>query len=161
VANGLPANIDAERLVLGSILLDDILFPDAGLELDLFSTDNHKRIARRMNDLRVRGERIDRVTLINEMQRTGEFGADTISYVVSLDDGLPQLPKIDSYIRILREKAARRRIIFACANLQSRAQLATEDLADIEAAGQELFASVAHQSTAYGSVEDTEELHEQ
>jgi hypothetical protein len=151
----LPANMDAERFVLGSILLDDVMFPDAGLALDLFSTDRHKRIVRRMNDLRARGERVDRVTLINEIQRQGELEADTLSYVVSLDDGLPQVPKIDSYIRILQDKAARRRIMFACENLKARAQLGSEDLADITAAGGELFANVdAPQGTAYRSVED-------
>jgi hypothetical protein len=148
MTENLPVNMDVERLVLGSILVDDILFPDAGLALDLFSTDNHKRIARRMNDLRARGERVDRVTVINEMQRQGELEADTLSYVVSLDDGLPQVPKIDSYIRILQDKAARRRIIFACENFKSRAQLGSEDLADITVAGGELFASVdTHQGT--------------
>jgi AAA domain/DnaB-like helicase N terminal domain len=152
---GLPASPDTERFVLGSILLDDVQFPSGGLPVDLFSLERHRRIWRRMSDIHARGERIDRVTLCNELKRTGELEADTVSYVVALDDGLPQLPKIDSYIRILKDKAARRRIIFACENLKSRAQLASEDLVDVVAAGGELFASIdAQQGTAYQSVED-------
>src|ERR1035437_8059022 len=155
---GLPTNVDAERFVLGSIMLDDVLFPGvrAALETNDFSLEKHRRIYRRMVGLDDRGEKIDRITVHNELMKFGEVeSCDGLSYLVSLDDGLPQIPNIDSYVRILQEKAARRRIIFACANLESRAQLCSEDLADITAAGQELFANVdAHQGTAFRSIED-------
>ena len=153
--DGLPANVDAERFVLGSILLDDVVFPETGLSIDCFSTERHRRLFRRMCDLRARGERVDRVTLANELQKQGEYEADTLSYLVSLDDGIPQIPRIDSYVRIIQEKASRRRIMFACENLKARTQLGSEDLADITAAGAELFASVdAGQGAAFHSVED-------
>ena len=156
--NGLPTNVDAERLVLGSVMLDDVLFPGvrSALEINDFSLEKHRRIYRRMMGLDDRGEKIDRITVHNELMRFGESeSCDGLSYLVSLDDGLPQIPKIDSYVRILREKAARRTIIFACENLKNRAQLCSEDLADIIAAGQELFASVdSHQAKAYRSVGD-------
>jgi DnaB-like helicase N terminal domain len=150
---GLPVSIDAERFVLGSILLDDAVFPET-LSMEHFSSDRHRRIFRRMTDLRARGERVDRVTLIHEIQRQGELEADTVSYVVSLDDGLPQIPKIDSYVRILQEKAARRRIISACEKLQDRCVMGSEDLGDITAAGQELFAGIASHSGREMSIAD-------
>src|SRR5437763_1515034 len=55
---GLPVNVDAERFVLGSILLDDNLYIQAagGLEPDDFSLEKHRRIFRRMGDLNERGE---------------------------------------------------------------------------------------------------------
>ena len=64
---GLPSNVDAERLVLGSILLDDTVFIDVAgqLKSEDFSLDKHRRIYRRMNELHERGERIDRITLDN------------------------------------------------------------------------------------------------
>jgi hypothetical protein len=155
---GLPTNVDAERFVLGSIMLDDVLFPDVrgALEINDFSLEKHRRIYRRMMGLDDRGEKIDRITVHNELMKFGEVeSCDGLSYLVSLDDGLPQIPKIDSYVRILREKAARRTIIFACDNLKNRAQLCSEDLADITAAGQELFAGVNTQrGTSYRSVGD-------
>ena len=158
MSQGLPCNVDAEKFVLGSIMLDDVLFPDvrSALEINDFSLEKHRRIYRRMLGLDDRGEKIDRITVHNELMKFGEVeSCDGLSYLVSLDDGLPQIPKIDSYVRILREKAARRTIMFACENLRNRAQLASEDLVDITAAGQELFATVnAHQGTAYQSVED-------
>src|SRR5689334_327660 len=91
---GLPSNIDAERLVLGSILMDDSWFIQAAgaLEADDFTLEKHRRIFGRMGELHERGEKIDRVTIANELLRFNELEAcDGLSYLVSLDDGLPQI----------------------------------------------------------------------
>ena len=50
---GLPANIDAEKTILGAILLDNAAHSEASerLEPDDFSLDSHKRIFLRMTDL--------------------------------------------------------------------------------------------------------------
>ena len=45
---------------------------------------------------------------------------DGLSYLVSLDDGLPQIPNVDSYIRIVKDKAVLRRIIFASQHMMNR-----------------------------------------
>ena len=90
---GLPANLDAERFVLGSILLDDSYFiQTAGaLDADDFSVEKHRRIFGRMAEIHERGEKIDRVTLANELMTRGQLEAcDGLTYLVSLDDGLPQ-----------------------------------------------------------------------
>jgi replicative DNA helicase len=104
----LPTNVDAERLVLGSILLDDNFFAECagGMDLSVFSLEKHRRIFKRMGDLYSREERIDRITVANELNKHGELDScDGLSYLVSLDDGLPQLPKVQSYVDILNEKA--------------------------------------------------------
>ena len=72
---GLPANLDAERFVLGSILMDDANLDMAALTLraDDFSLEKHRRIFKRMQELRARGERIDRVIVANELKDRGEL----------------------------------------------------------------------------------------
>src|SRR5215813_10833605 len=113
---GLPANIDAERFVLGSILLDDSRFVEiAGvLQGSDFCLEKHQRIFRRMAELHERGDRVDRITLANELLRYNELeSVDGLSYLVSLDDGLPKIPNLDGYIRIIRDKAALRGMIAA------------------------------------------------
>ena len=62
---GLPANLDAERFVLGSILLNDTVYLQVAgaVEPDDFSLEKHRRIFARMKDLYDRGERLDRVTV--------------------------------------------------------------------------------------------------
>ena len=105
---GLPANLDAERFVLGSILMDDSYYiQTAGaLQPDDFSLEKHRRIFARMAEVHDRGEKIDRVTLANELMSRNQLeSCDGLSYLVSLDDGLPQTFNIESYIRIVKDKA--------------------------------------------------------
>jgi replicative DNA helicase len=65
-----------------------------------------------MSDLHERGERIDRVTLANELMKHGQLqSVDGLSYLVSLDDGLPQLHNLEGYVGIVKEKSLLRRII--------------------------------------------------
>src|SRR6185437_8243407 len=88
---GLPANPDAERYVLGSVLLDDSVYLQVAgmLEPDDFSLEKHRRIFGRMKDLYDRSEHIDRVTLADELMRQGQLeSVDGLSYIISLDDGL-------------------------------------------------------------------------
>ena len=137
---GLPTNVDAERFVLGSILLDDSFYIQAAgtLEADDFSLEKHRRIFRRMGDLNDRAEKIDRVTVANELMKFGELEAcDGLSYLVSLDDGLPQIPNLDSYIRIVKDKAVLRRIIFASQHMMNRCLQGEEAPEEILAGAEE------------------------
>jgi replicative DNA helicase len=120
---GLPTSLDAERLVLGSILLDDASFDAAAgtLRPDDFSLEKHRRIFQRMVDLRGRGERIDRVTVIEELQRHNQLeSCDGMSYICSLDDGMPRLIRCHSYVGIVKEKALLRRTIFTAQQVMNR-----------------------------------------
>ena len=52
---GLPANVDAERFVLGAVLLDGSRFSEvAVLGAHDFSLEDHRRIFQRMQDLEAR-----------------------------------------------------------------------------------------------------------
>src|SRR5215472_12754524 len=127
---GLPSNQDAERFVLGSILLnDDTYLSVAGvLEGDDFSLEKHRRIFARMKDLYDRGERIDRVTLTNELMKQGQLeSVDGMSYILSLDEGLPEIPNLDSYIRIVKDKATLRKLIFSAQKIMDRCFIAEEE----------------------------------
>ena len=48
-----------------------------------------------------------------ELQRFGELDScDGLSYLVSLGDGLPRIPNLESYVRIVSDKAILRKIVF-------------------------------------------------
>src|SRR5258705_10544221 len=90
---GLPANLDAERFVLGSILLDDSYYIQTAGALDAedFSIEKHRRIFARMAEIHARDERIDRVTLANELRTRGHLEACAgLTYLVRPHTGLPQ-----------------------------------------------------------------------
>ncbi|MGE5570599.1 MAG: replicative DNA helicase [Rhodospirillales bacterium] len=137
---GLPVNLDAERLVLGSIMIDDSLFVQVAgvLQADDFALEKHKRIFSRMVELHERNEKIDRITVANELLKHNQLeSCDGLSYLVSLDDGLPRTSNIDGYVRIVRDKALLRRIIFASQKLIDRAISGEEEPDEILASAEE------------------------
>src|SRR5882672_364674 len=150
---GLPANLDAERFVLGSILMDDSYYIQAAgaLEADDFSLEKHRRIFARMAEIHQRGERIDRVTLANELMGRNQLEAvDGLSYLVSLDDGLPQTFNIESYIRIVKDKAILRKIIFASQNLMNRCISSDEEPSQILAGAEETLLKLGESQVKSG-----------
>lgn len=127
---GLPANLDAERFVLGSIMMDDSSFISIAsmVQAEDFSLEKHRRIFSRMTELYDRGERIDRVTVANELMKHNQLESiDGLSYLVSLDDGLPAISNLDSYVRIVKDKSILRRIIFNSQKLIDRCVLGEEE----------------------------------
>src|SRR5258706_3452107 len=150
---GLPANLDAERFVLGSILMDDSYFiQTAGALLpDDFSLEKHRRIFARMAEIHERGEKIDRVTLANELMHRNQLeSCDGLSYLVSLDDGLPQTFNIESYIRIVKDKAILRKIIFTSQNLMNRCISSDEEPSQILAGDEETLLKLGESQVKSG-----------
>ena len=137
---GLPANVEAERYVLGAILLDSSAFLNVGSAVQPadFSLQAHQLIFTRMTQLFERAEKIDRVTLANELMRFNELdNVGGISYLVSLDDGLPQLYNLESYVKIVKDKAVLRHIIFTSQALIDRCINGSDDPHEILASAEE------------------------
>jgi len=127
---GLPANPDAERFVLGSTLLNDSLYLQVAgvLDADDFSLEKHRRIFARMKDLYERGARIDRVTVADELMKQGQLeSVDGLSYLISLDEGLPELANLDGYIRIVKDKSILRKLIYNAQSVINRCLLGEEE----------------------------------
>jgi len=117
---GLPCDVDAERFILGAVLCDATRFPEvaAALNPEDFSLEKHRRIFSRMDEIHSRREHINRVTLANELRIHNQLeSCDGVTYLVSLDEGLPDLICLESFVGIVREKARLRRIIFASQGL--------------------------------------------
>ena len=137
---GLPANQEAERFVLGAILMDDSAFISVagGLDADDFSLESHRRIFSRMLDLNSRAEKIDRVTLANELMRYNQLeSVGGLTYLISLDDGLPQIYNLESYMRIVKEKSLLRRMIMSAQATIDKCLMGEEPADQILAATEE------------------------
>jgi len=127
---GLPANIDAEKTILGAILLDNAAHSEAAekLEADDFSLDSHRRIYLRMSELIDAQRAVDIVTLANELARYKEVEAvGGVAYLASLTEGLPRRPVIEEYIRIVKDKSLLRKLMLICSSAIARAADQSED----------------------------------
>ncbi len=114
---GLPANVDAEKTILGAILLDNAAHAEAAehIKPDDFSLDSHRRIFLRMGELIDTGRAVDIVTLSHELSRYKEVEAvGGVAYLASLTEGLPRRPVIEDYIRIVKDKSLLRRLMGIC-----------------------------------------------
>jgi replicative DNA helicase len=136
----LPSNLEAERAVLGAILLDNAnLDALTAAAPEHFFLHQHQIIARAM--LSMGSVPIDLVTLMEALERAAQLeAAGGIAYISQLADGLPRSSNTGHYARIVREKADLRTVAYGAQAIEQAAldpeanpvELATrlQDLAD-------------------------------
>ncbi len=113
---GLPHNLDAERSVLGAIILENESIYQIldVLKSEDFYAENHKILYDRLTDMVSTSRAVDLVTLREELARTGELEQiGGIPYIAALIDTLPTSRNILHYSQIIKEKAVLRRLIRA------------------------------------------------
>jgi len=127
---GLPASVEAERSILGAILLDNHSYNEAAerLRAEDFSLDSHRRIYARMAELIDGRHAVDIVTLSEELARRKEVEAvGGVAYLASLTEGLPRRPSIEEYVRIVKDKSLGRQLIGICSTAITRAADQSEE----------------------------------
>src|ERR1700746_148875 len=126
----LPHNLEAERSVLGAILLHNDAFNLAAEVIDSqdFFRDAHRRIFDKMVKLADRGDAIDLVTLKEELGRASELDEVGVpAYIAALVDGVPRSTNVEHYARIIKEKSTLRSLIFSANKIAATAYEAEED----------------------------------
>lgn len=116
----LPHNADAERSVLGAILIDNDSLSVAQELLDEgdFYREAHRVIFSAMAGM---GEGIDLVTLKDELARREVLeNAGGAPYVASLVDGVPRSDEVLRYSRIVRQKSVLRKLITSASKILTR-----------------------------------------
>ena len=140
----LPHNLEAERAVLGAILLNAEAIHQAVefiRDTDFFR-DAHRRIFGKMLNLVERGQAIDFITVKDELGRTGDLDhVGGPAYIASLVDGLPHGVNVGDYARIVKQKSTLRSLIQSANRVLSSAYHAEEDAeVIIDEAEREIFA---------------------
>jgi replicative DNA helicase len=120
----LPHNLEAEKSVLGAILIQNEAFNHAAELLDSgdFFRNAHTRIFDKMVILSERGDAIDFVTLKAELARTGDL--DDVggpAYIASLVDGVPRSANVEYYAKIVKEKSTLRSLIYSANKILAEA----------------------------------------
>lgn len=150
---GLPASLDAERTILGAILLDNHAYNEAAERIgaDDFAHGAHQRIFARMAELIDNGRQVDLVTLSEELARRKEIESiGGVAYLSSLTEGLPRNLAIDEYVTIVRNKALLRQIILIGSDAITRAADQADDALDVLNATEGALLQVADRSIAQG-----------
>lgn len=126
----LPHSLDAERSILGAIVLKN----EAMLEIlptlraEDFFLSQHRQIYKAMEELVAGGAPIDPVSIMDVLTRRGELeSAGGVAYLSQLADGLPKVTSVLHYAQIVKEKAVLRNLIFAANNIQQMAADGRED----------------------------------
>lgn len=127
-----PANLEAERAVLGALMIDpDAIIKVANfLRAEDFYRERHGWIYDAMSSLNERHEPLDFVTLVDELERRGqleEIGGPT--YLSDLIAGTPTAIYVDHYARIVERTAVLRRLISAAGRI---AELAYDEGQDVD-----------------------------
>ncbi|MGA2476604.1 MAG: replicative DNA helicase [Terriglobia bacterium] len=127
-----PHNLEAERALLGSILLDNSAL-NMALEVvgrDDFFSEAHRITFEKMVGISEKNRTIDLVTLSEELSKDGQTEkAGGAAYLAALTDGVPigTSVAVSEYSRIVKEKSLIRRLINASNNVISRCLEGTDD----------------------------------
>ncbi len=151
-----PQNLDAERGVLGSILLMNEAIDEVGesLKAEHFYSDPHQRIYAAIQHLYESGIRgIDAITLAEELVRRGEFEtAGGPSYLAEVLDSVPHAAHVRYYSTIVREKWMQRSLIYACTEILSDCYDAAEDIDSLLQAAERRVFSILEQQGNTASI---------
>lgn len=145
----LPHSLDAERSVLGAILVDnEALLPaqDGLAGAEKFFREAHRKIFGAMLDLSQRRQAIDLLTLkvyLEDQRLLDEVGG--ACYLSSLLDGVPRATNVEYYAGIVREKWCLRQVVFSSQQLLSMAYAGDTPAGDVIDRAERLMLDLSRQ----------------
>ncbi len=120
LGRSLPSSLEAERSVLAALLLNDENIPLASeiITANDFYQIAHKQIYQAIFDLSSAQQRIDMVTLQDELSKRGQLeSVGGIVYLVSLQEDLPAIGFVEQHAKIIRQKSMLRELIGSAAHI--------------------------------------------
>ena len=133
-----PQNIEAERSVLGAMLLNPDEAVPVGIEIlghepaGLFYVDAHQHLYAAVLDLFKDRVPVDSVTLMERMNRLGTLdAAGGVSYIAGLTSAVPTSANAKYYADIVKDAATLRHLISTCSRIAAEAYAPQESAADI------------------------------
>ncbi|MDR3582541.1 MAG: replicative DNA helicase [Candidatus Pacebacteria bacterium] len=148
-----PQNLDAERSVLGAMLLDNRAIDEVASIIrraDDFYRDAHQVVYRAIRDMHDEGKAVDAVTLADELTLRGQYkqiGGDNL--LTEIANSVPHAANARHHADILKQKSVTRRLIQSCTDiidkgysnlytskqLQEEAERSIQGIADDRAVG--------------------------
>lgn len=156
---GMPANLGAEKLVLGAIMAgEDFGLVRGAIQPEDFSIEKHRRIFLRIGEVFERGERVDIVAVANELMRQGQIeSVDGVSYLAELTD-LPTVANLEGWIRIVQEKSTLRRGAVACSAMMRRFLEASDSPAELLTDAERVIRELTARTASKGNLQSAAEI---
>ena len=110
----LPHNTEAERAVLGAIIINNNVFYRVigTIDTESFFKDHHRKIFAAMRTLAEESRPIDLLTLSDQLIRTGELkNVGGAAYLSGLVDVVPDIANVEWYAELVKETSNKRRLI--------------------------------------------------
>lgn len=123
---GLPVALDCERMILATAMLNPEVLHEIRplIVLDDFTTEQHRHIWQALTELYDAGKSTDHISVYQAAEKRN-YGL-TLSCLLELEEGMPRLSSISSYVEIVKDKTLLRQIIFTCGSVAQRAIEGTE-----------------------------------
>jgi len=151
----LPHDAEAERAVLGAVLLDpgSLLHVGEKLVTDDLYLESHRLVFSACLDLQGKGEAADLLTVTNTLRERGELErVGGASYLASLVDSLPDVANAVHYAEIVRDKAIKRRLIAAAHRILTTCSLDHGEAREVVEVAQQDVYRIAEQTLQGGFV---------
>ncbi len=142
----LPHNIEAEKSVLGSMLIDD----DAiGLAVEIvdenwFYDDSHRKIYHAIVELYSAHKNVDLVTLSDKLKNDGQLEeVGGVSYLSEIIDFVPTSANVEYYANIVKEKGLLRKLIHNATKIITESYQASGNVDEVVDHAEKLIFEVA------------------
>ena len=111
-----PFSLEAERAVLACLLIDPECLDRvqaSGFRTEFFYRQEHKDIYTACLSIDARGDIVEPVAVITELQGSSQFGdpAAVRQYIKELADLLPSTQNVESYTKVVQDKFLKRALI--------------------------------------------------
>ena len=169
-----PHDLDAEKAVIGALLVSETAVAVVAEQLtpEEFYSERHRIIYAAMMRLYVRGDRIDQITLTNELSSVKEF--DNVggrAYIFNLVESVPTASNAARYAEIVRGKALLRAVIDVGSRITEDAFREPDDVTEALDSAEQLIYGVSNRTLkqhlapvsqlAPGALEMIQRLYEQ
>ena len=138
-----PANLDAEMNALGCGFISKTALTKIcdDLTADMFYDEKNAIIFTAMKSLHSNNENIDTTILVNEIEKNGSINkVGGLAYISEVIDSVVSASNVESYIKIVRDKALRRKLITACESIEKNARDEINDTNElIDGAEKDIF----------------------
>lgn len=155
----LPHDLNAEKSVLGSMFLSRYALQRAveTLSSNQFYSDANATIFKVLSDFCDKGTPVDLTTVTSELVTRNQLKqVGDVEYLTEIVNIVPTAANIDEYIKIVEEKALRRKLIAEATEIANTGYTSTDSIGDIlDSAEKKIFSVVkTRKGTEFRSIQD-------